>query len=83
MSNYPPGVSDKDFNEQKIDKQKTLILLRARQNAIEFESDEDEGAAEHYSEIQSVIDAIDGGQSDKQIFSTAEMVGLVNDLRFT
>ncbi len=35
--------------------------LQAKQNAIKYESDEDEGACDYHAEIQSIIDAIEAG----------------------
>lgn len=54
-----------------------LKKLIAAQNDIVPESAEDEGAAEYYSEIQHVIDAItDERKSDQQIIEAASYVGI-------
>ena len=63
-----------------IHKVKTMRKLQARQAAIRPESDEDEGAAEHYAEIQSVIDVIEKDGSDQEIKAAAEYVSLESDL---
>lgn len=70
-----------------LNRKATLDKLKARQAAIVHESDEDEGAAEHHAEIQSVIDVVDSYghdmASDTQIREAAAWVGLDSDVVFT
>jgi hypothetical protein len=54
---------------------KLLKRLRDRQDAIIFESEEDEGAAEFYGELQSVIDAIESGKSEAEVKAACSHVG--------
>lgn len=54
----------------------TLANLLERQSKIEFESPEDEGAAEHWAEYQSVILAIKAGYPDSQILEAIQMLSM-------
>lgn len=60
-----------------LDREKNIKALEAEQRAIVYESDEDEGAAEYYGEIQSVIDVLKGNTTDKECFDAANWVGIV------
>jgi len=58
-----------------MNRQQIIQKLQREQSLIKFESDEDEGAAEFFGEIQSVIDIL------KDPFSTEEQIMKVaNDL---
>lgn len=73
-----------------IDKDRSLILLRAEKNAIfeacrVFDSDgdvEDEGAADHAGELQWMIDALERGTPDEEILEVARDLSLEKSLRF-
>lgn len=58
----------------------TVAKLKARQSAIIYESDEDEGAADYFGEIQSVLNTITTATSVKDIEKAAEWVALEKDL---
>lgn len=60
---------------QLIDREATRKVLKARQNAIRYESEDDEGAAEFWGELQSVIDAITPYAIDDEILQAANYVG--------
>lgn len=64
----------------KVDRVKTLNNLIKRQKAIKYESNEDEGAAEHFAEIESCIIAIKSNYSDEAILGALAHVGLDSDL---
>ncbi len=49
--------------------------LIGKQQDIRFESEEDDGAAEYYGELQSIINVIDSGASDEEIIKACEYVG--------
>lgn len=49
--------------------------LVSKQQNIKYESSEDEGAAEYYAELQSIIKVIDSGASDDDIKKACEWVG--------
>jgi len=51
---------------------KTMVL--AKQKAIQFESSEDEGAAEYYAELESIVEACDTGDLNK-VIEAAKYVG--------
>lgn len=59
-----------------IDRQELLKKLKYQQEAIVPESSEDEGAAEHYAEIQSVIDVIEKNGTDEEIQKARDWVGV-------
>lgn len=61
---------------EKLNRLQILEKLKAEQAAIVYESDEDEGAQEFYGELQSVIDAINEGRTDKEIQDAANWVGV-------
>lgn len=65
-----------------LNKQKTLQNLISRQKAIVYESPEDEGAAEHYAEIESCIIAIKSKHTDQDVIAACEYVGLNGDLSY-
>ncbi len=46
-----------------------------KQSKIVYESDEDEGAAEYYGELQSIIDRINKGSDEKEIRQACDWVG--------
>lgn len=58
----------------------TLNKLKARQAAIQYKSVEDEGAAEYYAEIESVIMALEQRKSDAEVVEAAAWAGLESDL---
>ncbi len=65
----------------RINRIATAKRLQARQDAIVFESEEDEGAAEHYAEIPSVlIVVLDSSKSSQDIRDTAAQVSLDSDI---
>lgn len=51
-----------------------IKLIKKQQN-IKYESNEDEGAAEYFGELQSIINVIDSGASDDDIKKACEWVG--------
>lgn len=56
-------------------KQEYRRHLVLKQRAIIFESEEDEGAAEYWAELQSIIDVIDSGAMIHKIQQAADWVG--------
>ncbi len=55
--------------------------FRSIQNEIIFDSDEDEGAAEYYGEVQSVVDALTiEGATTESVEKAADWVGLALEL---
>lgn len=61
----------------KIDRESSLFKLNKRQSEIIYESDEDEGAQDHFGEIQSVICVLlDKLASDEDIVKAAQWVDL-------
>lgn len=54
----------------------TRHKLQAYKASVIPQDNEDEAAFEHQAEVEHVIEAIDAGQSDKQIYDAAEYVGL-------
>lgn len=75
MSKHTPGP-------MKIDRVKTLKNLNLTLDRIVPESDEDEGAAEYYGEVNSVIMVIEAGKSDAEIIAAAEWVGQEGNLEY-
>lgn len=76
------------FQESQLDNRITdkmiITAIKAKaladQKAIRYESDEDEGAAEHHAELQSVIDAVDEVLADEfgdaqDVYDACENVG--------
>lgn len=64
-----------------INRQEVIQKLSVKQSCIKFESDEDEGAAEYFSELQSVIDVLRNQSStDQDIINAANHVGVSNEL---
>lgn len=63
-------------NLAQMTKSQVRQKLVDMQNAIKYESDEDEGAMEYYGEIQSVIDVIDAGGNEAAIKKAADWVGI-------
>lgn len=59
-----------------INREQLLKDLKQKQKAIVPESSEDEGAAEHYAEIQSVIDVIEKNGTDEEIQKARDWVGV-------
>ena len=49
-------------------------MVLAKQKAIQFESSEDEGAAEYYAELESIVEACDTGDLNK-VIEAAKYVG--------
>lgn len=55
-----------------------IAKLKLAQDNIKFESAEDEGAAEYYAELQSVVDTLSDKQnSDSDIQDSADNVGWI------
>ena len=67
---------------KQIDRNKTMQALKNRLAAIEFESEEDEGAAEYYGEVDSVIQVLTANKSDEAIIDAAILVGLDSDVKY-
>lgn len=55
---------------------KLLEKLKNKQRNIRYESSEDEGAAEYYAELQSVIDVIENGGDEQAVRKACEWVGV-------
>jgi len=55
-----------------IDRVSTIEVFRERQQAIEFDSPDDEGAAEHWAELQSIINALENEPDDAKVFNMAD-----------
>lgn len=56
-----------------LNRQATLQKIRAKQDAIHYESDDDEAAQEYYAELQSIKNMITHhGFSDEEIITEAE-----------
>jgi hypothetical protein len=64
-----------------INRAASLLSLKEYQTRIVPESDEDEGAAEFWGEIQSVIDVLDRGGTDVEVIEAARWVGLEECLK--
>lgn len=65
----------------KINRTDTLKRLIDMQHDIRFESEEDEGAAWFFAEIESlIIELKDNAKSDDQIVIAADYVGLRSNL---
>lgn len=58
MSLFTP-IKFQKHELERLNISKYRKFLKARQDAIIYESEEDEGAAEYSREIQSIIDTID------------------------
>jgi len=56
-------------------KQEYRRHLTLKQKSIVFESEEDEGAAEYWADLQSIIDVIDSGAMIHKIQEAADWVG--------
>lgn len=71
----------------RLDKKRTLILLRSKLNSIELPVDSDgdsmdQGAEEFYGEINSVINAIEFGDNDQKVITLASDLGLSELIRY-
>lgn len=67
---------------KRLDKQASLMKLKSYQANINFESEEDEGAAMFYGEIESIINALETMPNDRDVINVAEQVGLESQLVF-
>jgi len=58
-----------------MDKHSLRKKLITKQQAIKFESEDDEGASDYFGELQSIINVIDAGASEVEIKKACEWVG--------
>lgn len=57
---------------QTLDRQATLKSFKNALSKIQFESEDDEGAAEYYSDLNHVVMAINEGRTDAEVLSIVE-----------